>query len=75
MRGIGERLVHVTCDVRVERDHLANGHQSLLVIASLAKQSSTGFHHVDCFVALLLAMTVEKRFIRAYSSHSVPQGE
>jgi hypothetical protein len=40
MRGIAERLVDVTGDVRVKGDHLADGHALSFVIAGVAKHSS-----------------------------------
>jgi hypothetical protein len=40
VRGIAERLVDVPVHVRVEGDHLADGHEVSFVIASLAEQSS-----------------------------------
>jgi hypothetical protein len=35
MRGIGERLIDMPLNIRVKRDHLANGHAFLLTEANL----------------------------------------
>jgi len=43
VRGIAERLVDVAGNVRMEADHLADGHDFSLFTASLAKQVTPSF--------------------------------